>query len=72
MLYFLLMRIIIHNIAWEILSFECKKSLALVLPINIKFNEGLLFYFIFLLSLVVSKNLFKNYVVNLKETILKY
>lgn len=39
---FLLMRIIIHSIALKILSFETRKSFALVLPINMKFNEGLL------------------------------
>lgn len=45
MLCFLLMRITIHSIAWEMLSFECRKSFALVLLINIKFNEDLLFFF---------------------------
>ena len=41
----LLMRIIIHSIAWEMFSFECRKSFALVLLINIKFNEDLFFFF---------------------------
>lgn len=59
MLCFLLMRIKIHSVALEILSFKCRKSFALVLPINTKFNEDLLFFFFLPLILVVPKILLK-------------